>query len=98
LDLLESSLPELFFNVFHICNTRKVLLQQVFGMYTGHKHIFIMRAVVNGYLSPLWKCCHMTPEKIMIELNGARRFEAVDLNTLRIESRHDMFYCAILSC
>src|SRR5215510_1724042 len=67
---------------------RDALVSQDFRMYTDNEHLFIIRPVEDTDSATLREALRRPPEKVMIQFNCTRMFEAEDLATLRIDSRH----------
>src|SRR4029077_13569868 len=76
---------------------RQAFAAQDFRMHSGDQDFLVVGAVEDSDPSKLGQVASGPPEKVMLELGGARMLEAEPLAALRIDSRHDVSDGAVLS-
>jgi hypothetical protein len=59
-----------------------------FGVHSNDQDIFIIGPVEDANPTALWQVATGAPQKIVLQLDGARMFETEDLTALRIDPRH----------
>src|SRR5664279_694135 len=66
-------------------------------MHSNDQYFLVVRTIEDTDPSAFGKAAGRTPEKIMLQLFGARLFEAENLTALRIDPRHDVPDGAVLT-
>src|SRR2546430_16144228 len=79
-DVFETILPNFFANKLW----RQFLFCQKFGMDSDDEHFFVVTAIEDSNVTPVWQTFHASPEIIVIQIFGRGRFEGIHLATLRI--------------
>src|SRR5689334_21398342 len=90
-DALETLVPE----VFGYKRGRNLLFSEELGMDTNDECFFVITAIEDANVAPIGQALHGTPEIVVIELLGRRRFEGINLTSLRIHARHNVLDRAI---
>src|SRR5262249_20575537 len=92
-DALEALVPDVLRHQL----ARQALARQHLRMHPRNQHILVVRAVEDADAPALRQRLGDAPEKIMIELFGARLLEGMDLAALRIDARHHVLDRAVLA-
>ena len=66
-------------------------------MNPNYQHFFVIRTVEDADVSALGHALHGAPKVIVVEFLSGRSLERIDLATLRIDPRHNMFDRTILA-
>jgi hypothetical protein len=66
-------------------------------MHSERDDLLVMRAIEDADACPLWESLRDPPEKVVVELLGRRLLERDDLETLRIDTSHDVLDRAVLA-
>ena len=93
-DVFETILPNVFAGQFW----RQFLLCQKFGMHPDNEQFFVITAIKDSDVPPVWQTFHASPEIIVIQIFAGGRFERIHFTALRVYPRHDMLDRAVLAC
>jgi hypothetical protein len=92
-DAVEALRPDSFADELR----RQVLLPQQLAPNPHHQHVFVIGAVEDADASAGRQAPRRPPQKIMLQILGARMLEGVNLTALRIETGHDVLDDAIFA-
>ena len=76
---------------------RQLLRLQDGGMHSHNQNFFVVRAIEYPYLAALRNASVRPPQIIVIQFFGARRFERMNVASLRIHAGHDVLDHAIFA-
>jgi hypothetical protein len=75
----------------------QLLAGQQFGVHTDDEGLFVVTAVEDADMAAVGQHLETTPQVIVIELLGGRRFEGMNVASLGVHAGHDVFDGAVFT-